>query len=60
MKAQQKQLEKALADGIQSLQKGQLSLQETLDETITGQESHHMQHKLQYLQQKEMVCLLLI
>ena len=60
VKAQQKQLERALADGIQSLQKGQLSLQETLDETITGQESHHMQHKLQYLQQKEMVCLLLI
>ena len=48
----------AILDGIQKLQVGQVGLREGQEEIIVGQENHHLQQRLQSLQQREMVRLL--
>jgi len=47
-------------DGIQKLQAGQVGLREGQEVIMVGQESHHMQQRMQSLQQREMVCLLAV
>jgi len=49
-----------IMDGIQKLQVGQVGLRERQEVIMVGQESHHMQQRLQSLQQREMVCLLAV
>ena len=49
-----------IMNGIQKLQVGQVGLREGQEVIMVGQESHHMQQRLQSLWQREMVCLLAV